>query len=242
MNRIRFLSFWTFVSIVLTGCGGGGGDGATTNASAEGFWSGPASTGFTVNLVILETGETWGIYSTGNTIYGALYGQTTTSGNVVSGTGTDFDLVNRTSTASSFSGSVSPKSSLSVRTASGTTFSGTYSATYDTAASLALLAGTFTGTAVTANTAPTTVQVTVSASGAITLPATNGCSATGTATPRPTGKNVFNISVTYSGTCALGNGTTTNGVGYYEASSKRLFGLALNTSKSDGFIFAGVKP
>lgn len=242
MNRIRSLSLCAFASVVLTGCGGGGGGGATTNASAEGFWSGPTSTGFTANLVILETGESWGIYTSGNTIFGALYGQTSTSGNNVSGSGTDFDLVNRTSTASSFSGSVSPKSSLSVRTSSGTTFSGAYSAAYDTPASLAALAGTFTGTAVTANTKPTTVQVTVSASGAITLPATNGCSATGTATPRPTGKNVFNISVTFSGACALGSGTTTNGVGYYDASSKRLLGLALNTSKSDGFIFTAVKP
>ena len=58
--------------LVLTACGGGGGGGSTVNADAQGYWSGPASTGYTVNAVVLETGETWGIYSSGSTIYGAL--------------------------------------------------------------------------------------------------------------------------------------------------------------------------
>ena len=60
--------------------------------------------------------------------------------------------------------------------------------------------------------------------------------------PRPSGKNIFNVSVTFTGTnCALGNGTVTTGVGYYDMDTKRLLVLALNAAKTDGFIYIGSK-
>jgi hypothetical protein len=69
------------------------------------------------------------------------------------------------------------------------------------------------------------------------------CSASGTAKPRSSGKNVFDVSITFTGTnCALGNNTVTTGVGYYDAATRQVLVMALNSAKTDGFIYVGVKP
>jgi hypothetical protein len=69
-----------------------------------------------------------------------------------------------------------------------------------------------------------------------------GCSAAGTATPRPSGKNIFNVTVTFTGSnCALGNGASTSGVAYYDAATRRVLVMAMNAAKSDGFIYLGQK-
>lgn len=34
------------MSLALTACGGGGGGDSTVNADAQGYWSGPSSTGY----------------------------------------------------------------------------------------------------------------------------------------------------------------------------------------------------
>ena len=57
--------------VLITACGCGSSN-SVANADPQGIWTGPTSSGYTASTVILETGETWGIYSAGNTIYGAL--------------------------------------------------------------------------------------------------------------------------------------------------------------------------
>ena len=120
----RLTGLGLVAALALTACGGGGGGNTATptvaNASAEGFWSGISSTGPTVQLAILENGETWGFYTTGSTLVGALYGTTSCSGSSISGTGQDFNFVSRAVSAGTYSGSVSAKSSLTVTTSSGT--------------------------------------------------------------------------------------------------------------------------
>ena len=72
------------------------------------------------------------------------------------------------------------------------------------------------------------------------MPAVGGCSASGSALPRPTGKNVFDVNVTFSGSsCALGNGTTVRGIGIYADGT--LVAEALNGSKTDGFFYIATK-
>lgn len=232
-------------TIVVAACGGGGDDAAPTVAatsSAEGFWSGTSSNGWTVNLAILENGQTWGVYSSGGTIYGALHGTAQTSGSSVSGSGTDYYVPTRSTSAGSFTGTYTAKSSLNVTLSTGVTFAGTYGAGYDQAPSLASVAGTFNGTGVTGYSSVQSVPVSISASGGITVPAANGCAASGQLTPRASGKNIFDVSVTFNGSnCALGNGATTTGVAYYDSTARRLLALALNGAKSDGFIYIGSK-
>lgn len=230
---------------VLAACGGGGDDDPSppptpANASAEGFWTGKASTGTDVALVVLENGETWGFYASGGYIVGALAGNTSVSGSQVSGTGKDFDLTRRTVTPGSFSGTVTTKGSISIKTSYGATLTASYSSFYEQPASLATLAGSYTGQGVTGSAAVASTAVTITAAGQVTMPAVNGCGASGTAKPRSSGKNIFDLTVTFSGsTCALGNGATTRGVAYYE--SGKLLAMALNSAKTDGFIYVGSK-
>lgn len=238
------MQFAVLALAVSLGACGGGGDGGTSASSgtAEGFWQGPTSTGFNASVVVLENGETWGFYTSGNLLVGALYGQTQSAGSTVSGSGSDFNIPSRTVTASSYSGTVSPKSSISIRTAAGTTFNGAYSSAYDQPALLSNVAGTFAGFGVTGRTSGQSISATISSSGAITVPTTNGCGAAGTATPRSSGKNIFNVTVTFAGSsCALGNGTVTTGVAYYDVGSRQVLVLAMNPAKTDGFIYVGSK-
>lgn len=236
------------LTVLLAACGGGGGDGAQPPApapivTAEGFWEGTASTGNSVALAVLETGETWGVYTSNGSIVGALYGNTASSGTTLSGTGKDFNIPSRSVGSGSYTGTFVEKSSIRVATSSGSTFSGAYGTTYDQPASLAAVAGTFSGQGVSGTSPVQTVSVTISPSGAITVPASLGCSAAGSAKPRTSGKNIFDVTVTFTGsTCALGNGASTTGIAYYNATTRRVLVMAMNAAKSDGFIYVGQKP
>ena len=238
------------LALFLSACGGGGGDSTPAVSTpapvpvktAEGLWQGTASSGATVALAVLENGETFGIYTSGSSIAGALYGSTASSGTTLSGAGSDFNIPSRTVASATYNGTFVEKSSLRIATSGGATLSGTYDATYDQAASLAATAGTFSGQGVSGNSTVQTIPVTISATGAITVPGANGCSASGTASPRTTGKNILDVTVTFNGAnCALGNGTVTKGIGYFNATTKSLVVLALNPAKTDGFIYIGQK-
>jgi hypothetical protein len=238
------------VAVALTACGGGGDDAPATSTpapppaatTAEGFWSGTASTGTAVALAVLENGETWGVYSSGGFIVGALYGQTTSTGSALSGAGNDFNIPSGTVSAGSYTGTFAAKSSVSVNTSAGGSFKGTYNTGYDATPSLATLAGAYTGTGVSGNSPVQNVSVNIAPTGAFTVPASLGCSATGIASTRPSGKNIFNVNVTFTGTnCALGNGATASGIAYYDTVARQLLVMALNRAKTDGFIYLGSK-
>lgn len=226
---------------VLVACGGG--SSSPTPASVEGFWNGTTSNGYSGSIVVLENGETWGYYALGNTLYGALYGATTTNGNSLSGSGADFNLATRVVTQGTYSGTFREQSTISLATSLGSTFTGVYGTTYATPASLTNLAGVFSGQALTGRTAPQAVSVTITTTGQLTIPSSLGCSTAGTVVPRASGKNIFDLNVTFTGsTCALGNGGTAKGILYYDSATKQVLAMGMNTAKTDGFIALGVKP
>jgi len=159
----------------------------------------------------------------------------------LSGTATGADLRSRTSSSTTFSGSDVPKSTVIMRSSDGGAFTGTYDTDYDLKPSLTALAGTFNGTGLSGFSSVQSIPVTISSAGTISTPPSLGCSALGTVVPRPGGKNIFNVSVTSSGSnCALGNGTTTS-IAYYDVTTRELLVMALNSSKTDGFIDLGAK-
>jgi len=246
MKRLTVLA----VALVLSACGGGGGDGTTTTpitttASAEGFWNGTTSNGTEVSLAILENGETWGLYGNSSSVTGAVYGMTSTSGTTLSGSGTGFNFVTRTSGNGTFTGSVTTKGTISFNVSDGTQLTGTYDTSYDQVPSLANLAGTYTGLAVTGTISPQATTVVVDVNGNISSSFVSGslsCMTSGTATPRASGKNIFNLQLTFTGNnCALGNGTVVNGVATYDSVNRGLIAMGLNSAKSDGLIFIGTR-
>ena len=240
MFRIALLA----TAVALAGCGGGGGGAApavVANVSAEGIWNGTGSNGVLVSFVVLENGETWGLYGTSASINGALFGSTTTNGSSVSITGSSFDFISRVGSPGTLTGTVVSKSTLNLVSPAGSTLNAAYSTSYDQTPSLAALAGTYSGQAVSGGTAPQATTVTISSLGAVSAVVV-GCTTSGSVIPRPTGKNIFNVSVTSVGpACALGTGTVSTGIAYFNPVTRQFIAMALNPSKSDGFVYTGTR-
>lgn len=237
--------------LVLSACGGGGGDSSApavqqaATQSAEGFWVGTTAQETTVNLAVLENGETWGLYGNSTSVVGAVYGNTTVSGSAFTGSGTGFNFVTRVADSGTYNGTVSTKANISMSASDGTQFTGTYDASYDQPATLANIAGTFTGWAITGTIAPQTSTVVIDGTGNLTSSFVSGslsCTTSGTVTPRSTGKNIYNLQLTFTGNfCALGNGTTVSGVANYNTTTRQVIAMGLNAAKTDGLIFVGVR-
>jgi hypothetical protein len=101
---------------------------------------------------------------------------------------------------------------------------------------MTLIAGTYTGPIADGQ----TVTVTAASAGTLAGHSTDGCTFTGSFTPRAKG-NVFNVTVTFGGG-ACSNGTdTVNGVAFYDAATQRLYSAAINSARTNGFIFIGTK-
>ena len=237
-NTFKLLLVTASVAL-LTACGGGGG--STANADPQGFWAGPASTGYNVNIAVLESGETWGVYSSGSTIYGALYGTATTSGNTVSISGTDFNFATNSSSSGNLTGPIAAKSSMSL-TGSRVTVPLTYQSSYDTAATSAAVTGTwsFIGRSGLYTLVPGTI--TINNVGAFTLSQT-GCVTTGSVVPRSGGKNVYNLTLSATGANCVAGQSTMSGIIYLDTTvtPNKFLSLALTPSKTDGVIVIGTK-
>jgi hypothetical protein len=241
-------------ALVVTGCGGGGGSDDTSDqtqlppstpqATAEGFWNGTASNGANVGLTVLENGQTYGYYTTSaGYIVGGVYGNATSSGNQLSGSMQDFNLSTHTVQSGTFTGSFVAKSSLNMQFSAGGTLSANYDPSYDQPPpSLPTIAGTYIGSAAIWNTATQTIPVVISPSGTITQSTINGCGTSGTIQPRASGKNVFDVTLSFQGSnCALGNGATVQGVAVYFPSNSGLIVMSANATKTNGFIYSATK-
>jgi len=244
---MRLILSWVFCVIAFTllvGCGGGGGGGVSVvNADPQGFWIGTtnSSVGTTVNAVVLDTGEVWGIYSTGATITGALYGTTTVSGNISTISGSNFNFATNSGYQGTLSGPLAAKSSMSL-SSSGTSYSLTYSSIYETPASPAAVAGTWTYVGRSAAYWLIPATITIDGSGNFTLSQIN-CTSSGSILPRSGGKNVYNITLTSVGSgCAAGQSTLT-GIAYLDTTvtPNKFHALTLNSIKNDGLIVIGTK-
>lgn len=217
------------------------------NGATGHFWGTPSMPGNYLGMVVLSTGETWGIYTADDVVVGALHGWTQTTGtNVTINKAHFFDISQpgQSSPANTvtFSGAVSPRYQLDITDITdnpGPHFLAVYDTSYDQAASLSTLANTYTGTGgTTRSTNPGThYSISIDGNGAITLPPdAEGCSASGTATPH-TDKNLFDISLQFSGTnCALGNGAVVNGIAVL-ANDGHLWMMGATKNDTDEFIY-----
>lgn len=228
MTKITKRALELLAAVALTACGGGGdsdsgGPGPGTGAgTAEGAYGGSLtnSSADAFNMVVLENGEFWAVY-------GSTFGEVLVLEGLVHGTGAsnngaftssnarDFNLayvadatVSGTYVAGrSITGSFNYGS-----TASG--FSGTTEAVapydYNQQASLQGVTGTWP----MASLGGSPAEVTLASDGAF-QGYSDGCSITGTMTPRPSGKNVFNVRVNFGAwPCAAPN-STADGIAIY---------------------------
>lgn len=228
---------------VVASCGGGDpSDFDPVLDRAEGIWVGTSSNGFDVSVAILENGETWGVYTSGGAIVGAIHAETRSSDGRLGGHGQEFNIPNRSVAGFSYTGTYVPRSAITASTSNFVQITGTYQPAYLDRAVLAEIAGTYAATAVTGTSPVQSIRATISADGAVTVPPSLGCSASGFVRPRASRRNVFDVVVTFSGaSCALGNGATVTGVAYYDRATRRAIVMGLNAAQSDGFIAVGIK-
>jgi hypothetical protein len=239
---------------MLSACGGG--DSAVappeTNGvvvaggSPAGLYHGSTSTGRALHAILLEDGEYWLIYSPiGNPslIAGAAQGQTSfgSNGLAFSSDFNDFNLEGAGITNGMVSATYFPKIHIDgnvVFSNSQQSFSLKYDFAYEANSSLGAVSGTYSGTAaVVGGIEP--AALTISSSGAIAGASQSGCRFAGMATTHSGW--VYDVSITFAGApCANGTNTVT-GVAYYEPSKSQVHSAALNSSRTNGFIFTGTK-
>lgn len=249
------------VSSALASCGGGGGDSAPTTGSSpvttsaqpsngEGFYQGALSNGKAQDIVVLEDGS---YYS----FYGVITNNVLVAQGSFQGTGTGLN--------GSFS-----SADLRDYMADGTSGSGTLSATYTATPTFigsitegSQSAVTFTGAALFTNyvyaSAPVFSNIVgnwpmtsvTGASADVTIAANNtfsgtsaGCSFSGTIAPRPSGKNIYNFSMTFGGApCASPNQPATGIALDFAVSNGRrqLLIVGADSTRANGTALIGVR-
>lgn len=236
---------------LLTACGGGGGgsDSAPstppepvpppveTSKTAEGFWEGYTAAGWGASVVILENGETWGITTDGVQI-GAVYGHTENNESNIFGSG--FEAVGGMVYPGSFSGTFNSHENINIKLSSSNDFHGTYIEDYDRPANSQDIVGSYAGYGVTLKTYPVPTSFSIDKDGVI-RGASDYCLISGSASPRASGKNVFDLKITLSGSSCPVSGTSTKGIAYYNKQENYLMAMGLNSSQTDGFIYVGGK-
>ena len=255
MKRLNSVGLVLCSVLAITGCGGEGDGGNAPfqpGTTAEGVYGGTLTGGTSnaFNLLVLETGEYWALFGTqtASALIVAGFGQgmgASDNGTFTSTNFRDFSVVpaaagrvdatyNRSTP--SISGSVTVAGS-SVGFSGGAIAGTLYN--YDIPASIATISGTWSLT----DLAGETVSLGIASTGAFTATSA-GCVFTGSVTPRPSGKNVFNVALTFgSAPCVLaGQSATGIAVAYPLATGgTQLIVAAVDGARARGAAAVGVR-
>lgn len=212
--------------------------------SAEGRWTGTPSTGRTVAGLVLEDGSYWLFYTARDNplvLAGLIQGTGTShSGSFGSSNTRDFNLEGAGIRAGTMNGSYVPNKSflgtIAYYTGEAESFSSTSAKDSESAPNLTQVTGTYAGLRSDNH----QVTVTVESVGTLSGHSTDGCTVTGTLSPRVQG-NVFRTSVTLKGGACGTETETLAGVAFYDVETTRLYSAALNHTRTTSFLFLGVK-
>ncbi len=240
------------VLVLLTACGGGDGEPGSRGPNlpgdpgggglldAEGLWTGQSNDGVQTALIVLEDGGAWGMQRRGGALASAIVGKASGSGGVFSMPASVLNLAYWSASDSTYAGTYSARSSIAATSTGNAPLALSYKSAYESAATFAAVTGSYTLNGTSKFGAAPRVTMTVAASGAISFSNWGGCSATGTVSPRSSGRNVFNLSISFKGACPLAEGTLVNGVFFVDKSAfpAQAYALAQTASKDDGFFAA----
>lgn len=258
MNRSKHIGGWksactAAAAAALAACGGGGDGPPPPPATAEGAYAGtltgsPAANAF--QAVVLEDGQIWALYGnvSGSTFFvnGLLQGNGSSSnGNYTVANLRDFGTLPATagSLAATYNAAPAIAGTITVPGAA-VGFSGsaipatTYR--YDTPASLASIVGAWS----LGSTTGETVSLTIASNGSFTATTSLGCSFTGSATPRASGRNIYNVTASFGPSpCAL-PGQTAAGIGIYSTltpTNRQLMVALVDATRSVGSVAIGAR-
>ena len=178
----------------------------------------------------------------GNTLVSALAGTASGNGSSFSASGSEFFFASNSVGTGTYSGTVTQKSRIQATSNTGNSINLAYNSYYDQGVTAAEIAGSYTLSGRTARYSISNLNFTIGASGNFTI-VDNGCTTTGTATPRSSGKSIVNVSATGTGTCVLGNGVSLSGIAVLDktVTPNTLYVIALNSAKTDGLVLIGRK-
>jgi len=215
-----------------------------TATSAEGRWTGSTRTGRTVAGLVLEDGSYWLFYTARDNphvLAGLIQGTGTShAGSFGSPNTRDFHVEEAGIRAGRMSGTYVPNESFhaTIIYFNGETerVRSTYNADSELTPNLNLVAGIYIGLRADDH----TVTVTIDAAGTLAGYTADGCTVTGTVSPRAKG-NVFHVSVTIEGGACRQETETVTGVAFYDSATQRLYSAALNHARTTSFLFLGTK-
>ncbi len=250
--RSKLIAVLSIVAVAgLAGCGGGGGGGGSSvsspapqTATAEGFWRGTASTGYSILGAVLENGDYWVMYYANGLLYGVVQGNgTSNNGSFASSNGLDFYLggtVTPVAVSASYQSRASIQGLVTPQAGgSPVTFTAAYDASYDTPATLTAISGVWKGRLATGE----TYTINVASSGSFSGAGSSGCTFTGVTAPRAYGKAVYDVSITFNGgVCAFGT-QTIDGIAVIggTGASAVMYSAALNASRSSGLVLISTR-
>lgn len=232
------------VILLSVSCGGGGGEDSSPSAktSAQGFWEG-TSANKTITGVVLDNGTYYVIYSPAGSGY--IHGTgTSDNGSFTSDNARIFNFQDSRIYSATIDASYTEKQSfsgvISLSETNSSSFSASYNSRYEDTPSLSALAGTFAGIGVSLS-GRENIALTISSDGAVTgIGGVTGCRATGSVSPHPNG-NIYDLSLTFGGAPCTRPGETLTGIVYYQSSSRTGIAAAQNSTRTEGFLFSGVK-
>lgn len=252
---------------LLSACNGGGDSAFSSNtsldgATAEGLWFGRAldaatdATGRSIVGLVLDDGSLWALYS--------ISGNDAVIGGVLQGNGSSLDGRYRVTDGKNFSAATLSVANFSLDAtftvgqtgnnedlsgdliyAAGNgrplSFSASYDNDYERSPDLALISGSSSGSAVTSF-GQAAATLVIGADGAVSGNISGTCPFSGEIAPRSRG-NVYDLSLTFMDEAACAHDTDTiTGIGYFDAATRLLYLAALNTTRSDGFLYSATLP
>lgn len=239
MSRSKFAAL--IAASVLTACGGGGGDSGSTATpqakenAAVGGWAGKTTDGEDVMVIVLDSGEVWGLVAEAGVSVGIFHapGSATNSGAFSASEPRLYSFgagkfiaasMSGTVNASTFSGSASgPGGSVG--------FSLAKNALFNQQATLANVAGTWSGSYGSLSGVDTLSGVSVKTDGSVT--ATDGsCKITGSLAPRA-GVALYDVSLNYRVVDGCAVNLTVRGIAGLNADSGQLTIGLVRPDRSD---------
>lgn len=216
----------------------------TSKNTAEGLWVGTINTNQTLTAAVLDDGAYYFFYSVvanPNQIAGVIQGTgTSNNGSFTSSNTKDFGIgvaVRNATISADYAARQFLNGTIPYSGAGTTTFTSSYNPAYDTTPTVASLAGVYNGQLGSSGGAQT-ANMLVQADGTFTGNEPNGCTFTGTVTARTRG-NIFDQSITFSGTACSFAGSTLLGIMYFDIPTRRLYTAAPNSLRTDAAIFFG---
>ena len=257
MNRYVLAAAACASLLLVAACGGGGGDGPGSRqpSAAQGLWTGTTTSGRALTGLVFGDGDYYVFYSPRNIpagVAGVIQGSSGTGTGIWSSTdGRDFNVEPATPSilpatmSASFVAKKSFEGTITDASGASTTFTAVYDANYDSAPSLAVLAGSYAGTAGLSAGVKAAI-VTITTGGKLTAivsmdDKSSACTFSGTATPRADG-NAYDVAFVLGDAPCPTPSLRVSGIAYFNAATKKLYVAAPNASRTDGVLFLGTKP